>query len=72
MTDLLFVGRAAGRTLEKFGVRTIGELARFDREALYQLLGGREPSSTTTPTAWTDLRWLRRESTRPQSRWATG
>ena len=30
---------AAGRTLEKFGVRTIGELARFDREALYQLLG---------------------------------
>lgn len=39
VTDLLFVGRAAGRTLEKFGVRTIGELARFDREALYQLLG---------------------------------
>ncbi len=39
VTDLLFVGKAAGRTLEKFGVHTIGELARFDREALYTLWG---------------------------------
>lgn len=39
ITDLLFVGRAAARELEKYGVRTIGELARFDREALGRLLG---------------------------------
>ena len=39
VTDLLYVGRAAGDTLKKFGVTTIGDLARFDREALFQLLG---------------------------------
>ena len=37
--DLLYVGRAAAETLEKFGIRTIGDLARFDREALFRLLG---------------------------------
>ncbi len=39
VTDLLFAGRAAARELEKYGVRTIGDLARFDREALGRLLG---------------------------------
>lgn len=39
VTDLLFVGRAAARELSKYGVRTIGDLARFDRNALEQLLG---------------------------------
>lgn len=39
VTDLLFVGRAAARELERYGVRTIGDLARFDREALGRLLG---------------------------------
>ena len=39
MTDLLYVGRAAADTLKRFGVRTIGDLARFDREALFSLLG---------------------------------
>ena len=39
VTDLLFVGRAAARELKKYGVRTIGDLARFDRSALEQLLG---------------------------------
>ncbi len=39
ITDLLFVGRAAARELAKYGVRTIGDLARFDREALGKLLG---------------------------------
>jgi len=39
ITDLLFVGRAAARELAKYGVRTIGDLARFDREALGNLLG---------------------------------
>ena len=39
VTDLLYVGRAAGQAFEKFGIRTIGELARFDREALFTLLG---------------------------------
>ena len=39
VTDLLFVGRAAARELERYGVRTIGQLAAFDREALGRLLG---------------------------------
>ena len=39
VTDLLYVGRAAARTFEKFGVRTIGDLAAFDRETLFQMLG---------------------------------
>lgn len=33
------MGRAAADTLKRFGVRTIGDLARFDREALFSLLG---------------------------------
>lgn len=37
--DLLYVGRAAAETMKKFGVRTIGDLARFDRESLFRLLG---------------------------------
>lgn len=37
--DLLYVGRAAAETMKKFGVRTIGELAGFDRESLFRLLG---------------------------------
>ena len=37
--DLLYVGRAAAETMKKFGVRTIGDLARFDRESLFHLLG---------------------------------
>ena len=39
VTDLLYVGRAAAKTFQKFGVRTIGDLARFDRETLFTLLG---------------------------------
>ena len=39
VTDLLYVGRAAGQTFEKFGIRTIGDLAAFDRESLFALLG---------------------------------
>ena len=39
VTDLLFVGRSSAQTLAKFGVRTIGELAAFDRNALTGLLG---------------------------------
>ena len=39
VTDLLFVGRAAARVLEQYGVRTIGDLAAYDREALGKLLG---------------------------------
>jgi DNA polymerase-4 len=39
VTDLIFVGRAAARTLGEYGVRTIGDLARFDRDALVELLG---------------------------------
>ena len=39
VTDLLFVGRAAARVLAGYGVRTIGDLARFDRAALGDILG---------------------------------
>ena len=39
VTDLLYVGRAAARELARFGVNTIGDLARFDRDALVALLG---------------------------------
>ena len=39
VTDLLYVGRSAAETLERVGVRTIGDLARFDRERLFRLLG---------------------------------
>lgn len=39
MGDLLYVGRAAAETMKEFGVRTIGDLARFDRESLFRLLG---------------------------------
>ena len=39
VTDLLYVGRAAARTFEKFGIRTIGDLAAFDRASLFALLG---------------------------------
>ena len=39
VTDLLFVGRAAAKVLAQYGVSTIGDLARFDRFALGELLG---------------------------------
>ena len=39
VTDLLYVGRSAAQTFEKFGIHTIGELALFDRDLLFQLLG---------------------------------
>lgn len=39
VTDLLYVGRSSSATLGKFGIRTIGQLAQFDRQALYTLLG---------------------------------
>lgn len=39
VTSLLYVGRTANRVFEKFGIRTIGQLAAFDRDTLYTLLG---------------------------------
>lgn len=39
VADLLYVGRAAAQTFQKFGIRTIGDLAAFDREQLFRLLG---------------------------------
>ncbi len=38
-SDLLYVGRAATQAFRKFGIRTIGDLAHFDRQSLYTLLG---------------------------------
>ena len=37
--DLLYVGRAAAGTLRELGIRTIGQLAVYDRERLFQKLG---------------------------------
>ena len=39
VTDLLYVGRAAAQAFQQFGVHTIGDLAAFDREQLFRLLG---------------------------------
>ena len=39
VSDLIFVGRAAAKTLGGYGIRTIGDLARADRQALVTLLG---------------------------------
>ena len=39
VTDLLFVGSAAARTLAGYGIHTIGDLAVCDREALVSILG---------------------------------
>ena len=39
VTELLFVGRAAAAALAGFGIRTIGDLARTDRETLTGILG---------------------------------
>ncbi len=39
VTELIFVGKVAAQTLGGYGVRTIGDLARFGRESLVALLG---------------------------------
>ena len=39
VSDLLFVGRATVKTLQSFGIRTIGDLAAFDRSSLCHILG---------------------------------
>ena len=39
VTDLLFVGRAADRVLEQYGIRTIGQLAAADPGFLESVLG---------------------------------
>ncbi len=39
VTDLIFVGRAAAKTLGSYGIGTIGDLARTDRGILVKLLG---------------------------------
>ena len=43
VTDLLYVGRAAAQTFQQFGIRTIGDLAAFNREQLFTLLGKTGP-----------------------------
>lgn len=39
VTELLFVGRAAGRVLNRYGIFTIGQLAAADQAVLVELLG---------------------------------
>ncbi|MBU5434902.1 DNA polymerase IV [Pseudoflavonifractor sp. MSJ-37] len=39
VTDLLFVGRSAAQTLARYGIHTIGDLARFDKKTLVHILG---------------------------------
>lgn len=39
VSDLLYVGRSTNRTLQKYGIRTIGELARTDPDFLELQLG---------------------------------
>lgn len=52
VTDLLFVGRAAARVLAGYGIHTIGDLARFDRDSLGEILGKGGTPSTTMPPGW--------------------
>ena len=39
VSDLLYIGRSTNRTLQKYGIRTIGELARTDPSFLERQLG---------------------------------
>ena len=39
VSDLLYVGRSTNRTLQKYGIRTIGELAKTDPDFLERQLG---------------------------------
>lgn len=39
VTDLLYVGHAATKIFQRFHITTIGELASFDRNALFTMLG---------------------------------
>lgn len=39
ISDLLFVGRSTGRILERYGIRSIGDIAKADRKFLKQVLG---------------------------------
>lgn len=39
VTDLLYVGQSAKKVFERFQITTIGELAAFDRNALFTVLG---------------------------------
>jgi len=39
VTDLLYVGQSAKKVFERFRITTIGELAVFDRNALFTVLG---------------------------------
>lgn len=39
VTELLFAGKAAAAVLEKYGVRTIGDLVTFGRDSLISILG---------------------------------
>lgn len=41
VSDLLFVGKSTAETLRKFGVRTIGDLALSDENAICKILGKR-------------------------------
>ncbi len=38
-SDLLFVGKSTGRTLGQFGIRTIGDIARQDKDFMRSALG---------------------------------
>lgn len=72
VTDLLYVGRAAARTLERYGVHTIGQLAAFDRQALTTLLGKQGGQLWNYANGLENSPCLRLGSIRPPSRWATG
>lgn len=39
INDLIFVGHSAAKALKDLGIKTIGDLARFDRNTLCELLG---------------------------------
>ena len=71
VTDLLYVGRAAASAFQKFGIRTIGDLAAFDRQALFTLLGKNGAQLHDFASGLDRAPWPRRDRRSPPSPSAT-
>lgn len=50
-SDLLYVGRATAQKLARYGIHTLGDLARTDTEFLHRLLGKMGSCCGCSPTA---------------------
>ena len=71
ITSLLFVGRSAAAALEHYGVHTIGDLARLDREAAASILGRQGCTLHDYATGAEHSPWCPPGSSPAPNRWAT-